>query len=520
MAINWAELKDLHVISKIQELITQWFNAEIFFTDLSGQVMSGNWNKEHDFRNQFLAVLNLTSDTFTSLGNDFESFFDNNLPAGFHSSSFPGINYYGELIKIDSEPVGGVFAFPAVSGGLNDSKRDELKGYLSSIGISDNKLNICMNSINELDPEKANYFQELVGLIANEILTYHNEIKKREELIGDLNSELGDRYRYHSMIGKSKQMQKIYRLLEKISSSESSVFILGENGTGKELVAKAIHYYSPRRDKMFLAINCSAFNDNLLDSELFGHVKGAFTGALKDKRGLFEQADGGTLFLDEIGDTSLSMQVKLLRVLQEGTFMPVGGTAPKKCNVRILAATNKNIKKMMADGEFREDLFYRINVINVDLPPLRERNDDVPLLISHFLDKKCQEAGVNDKIISKKAMEKMLDYHWPGNVRELENEVERIFVLSGDDKGIGPESLSQRILDYSAPSSSMSGSITRSGNLKEATEELERIMIKEGLRRCNFNKSKLAKELGVSRASLIMKVDKYGLDKRKKAAGE
>ena len=294
-----------------------------------------------------------------------------------------------------------------------------------------------MNSINELDLEKANYFQELVGLIANEILTYHNEIKKREELIGDLNSELGDRYRYHSMIGKSKQMQKIYRLLEKISSSESSVFILGENGTGKELVAKAIHYYSPRRDKMFLAVNCSAFNDNLLDSELFGHVKGAFTGALKDKRGLFEQADGGTLFLDEIGDTSLSMQVKLLRVLQEGTFMPVGGTAPKKCNVRILAATNKNIKKMMADGEFREDLFYRINVINVDLPPLRERNDDVPLLISHFLDKKCQEAGVNDKIISKKAMEKMLDYHWPGNVRELENEVERIFVLSGDDKSIG-----------------------------------------------------------------------------------
>ena len=374
--------------------------------------------------------------------------------------------------------------------------------------------------MNELDHEKSSTFKSSLVLISNEIITYHNEIKKREELIGDLNSELGDRYRYHSMIGKSKQMQKIYRLLEKISSSESSVFILGENGTGKELVAKAIHYYSPRRDKMFLAVNCSAFNDNLLDSELFGHVKGAFTGALKDKRGLFEQADGGTLFLDEIGDTSLSMQVKLLRVLQEGTFMPVGGTSPKKCNVRILAATNKNIKKMMADGEFREDLFYRINVINVDLPPLRERTDDVALLISHFLDKKCQEAGVSDKVISKKALEKMLDYSWPGNVRELENEVERIFVLSGDDRSIGPETLSQRILDFSAPSSQVSGSLTRSGNLKEATEELERIMIKEGLRRCNFNKSKLAKELGISRASLIMKVDRYQLDKRKKASGE
>ena len=227
------------------------------------------------------------------------------------------------------------------------------------------------------------------------------------------------------MIGKSKSMQRIYRLLEKVSSSESSVFVLGENGTGKELVAKAIHYYSPRKDKIFLAVNCSAFNDNLLDSELFGHVKGAFTGAMKDKKGLFEQADGGTLFLDEIGDTSLSMQVKLLRVLQEGTFLPVGATSPKRCDVRIVAATNKNIKKMMSDGEFREDLFYRINVINVDLPPLRERGEDVPILIDHFLDKKCSEEGHALKTLSKKTLEKMLDYPWPGNVRELENEVER-----------------------------------------------------------------------------------------------
>mgnify|MGYP001337274872 CR=1 FL=1 len=520
MAINWTELKDLHVISKVRELISQWYGAEIFFTDLSGHVQSGNWSKDFDYKNQFLAVLNQTSQGFQTLGSDFENFFDSNNENGFCNSSFTGVSFFGQAIQIDGEPVGGVFAFPIIKGSVSDDFKDSLISVLENYGIKDNSLNICINSLNELDHEKSSYFQELVGLISNEIITYHNEIKKREELIGDLNSELGDRYRYHSMIGKSKQMQKIYRLLEKISSSESSVFILGENGTGKELVAKAIHYYSPRRDKMFLAVNCSAFNDNLLDSELFGHVKGAFTGALKDKRGLFEQADGGTLFLDEIGDTSLSMQVKLLRVLQEGTFMPVGGTSPKKCNVRILAATNKNIKKMMADGEFREDLFYRINVINVDLPPLRERTDDVALLISHFLDKKCQEAGVSDKVISKKALEKMLDYSWPGNVRELENEVERIFVLSGDDRSIGPETLSQRIIDFSAPSSQVSGSLTRSGNLKEATEELERIMIKEGLRRCNFNKSKLAKELGISRASLIMKVDRYQLDKRKKASGE
>lgn len=271
---------------------------------------------------------------------------------------------------------------------------------------------------------------------------------------------------------------------------------------------------------MFLALNCSAFNDNLLDSELFGHVKGAFTGAIKDKKGLFEQANGGTLFLDEIGDTSLSMQVKLLRVLQEGTYLPVGATQPRKADVRIIAATNKNIKQMMSDSEFREDLFYRINVINVDLPALRDRSEDVALLIDHFLDSKCAEGGVAIKILSKKALEKMLDYPWPGNVRELENEIERLIVLSGSDKTITPDMLSQRILDHGYEESAVTRGVRTTGTLKAALEELECLMIKEGLRRCNFNKSKLAKELGVSRASLIMKVDKYGLDKRKKASGE
>ncbi|MAW06652.1 MAG: nitrogen fixation protein NifA [Halobacteriovoraceae bacterium] len=521
MAIDWTELGSLHVISKVKELIQVWFGAEIFFTDLSGQVKSSNWNKDYHYKNQFLAVLNQTGHGMNTLGSEFERFFDEDIESGKFDSSIPGVSLIGEHIKIDGESVGGVFAFPVVENELNDSQIDLLRKTLESLGVKGNSINICINSLAGDSKDKNNYLKELVALITNEIITYHHEIKRREDLIGDLNSELGDRYRYHSMIGKSKQMQKIYRLLEKISSSESSVFILGENGTGKELVAKAIHYYSPRRDKIFLALNCSAFNDNLLDSELFGHVKGAFTGALKDKRGLFEQADGGTLFLDEIGDTSLSMQVKLLRVLQEGTFMPVGGTSPKKCNVRILAATNKDVKKMMAEGEFREDLFYRINVINVDLPPLRDRSEDIPVLIDHFLDKKCQESGVNDKTIAKKTLEKMLDYNWPGNVRELENEVERLFVLSGDEKMIHQDSLSQRILDHVAASAPVSSNLaSRSGNLKEATEDLERVMIKEGLRRCNFNKSKLAKELGVSRASLIMKVEKYGLDKRKKAAGE
>jgi transcriptional regulator with PAS, ATPase and Fis domain len=362
-----------------------------------------------------------------------------------------------------------------------------------------------------------------VQVVSEELSSFHYEISKREERISELNSELGTKFRYHNMIGKSKAMQKIYHLLDKIKNSEATIMIQGENGTGKELVAKAIHFGSPRKDAVFLAVNCSAFNDNLLDSELFGHVKGAFTGAVKDKKGFFEMANGGTLFLDEIGDTSLVMQVKLLRVLQEGTFLPVGSAQPRKVNVRVIAATNKRLKEMIARGEFREDLYYRINVINVNLPPLRERFEDIPFLMEYFLEKQCAEMGYPTKQFSKKCIEKMLDYKWPGNVRELQNEVERLVVLAGDDKIITPDSLSTRITDsleeHAGTPVGLKG-INTNGSLKDALEELERMMIREGLKRTNFNKSRLAKELGVSRAGLIMKVEKYELDKRKKAAGE
>ena len=212
--------------------------------------------------------------------------------------------------------------------------------------------------------------------------------------------------------------------------------------------------------------------------------------------------------------------MKLLRVLQEGTYLPVGSSSPQKADVRIIVATNRDLKTMMQKGEFREDLFYRINVINIALPPLRDRRDDIPILCDHFLEKRCAESGMPTKVLSKKCLEVFLDYRWPGNVRELENEIERLVVLTGDDKTITPDILSTRILEYGVGAPSTNRGISTNGNLKRALEELEKIMIREGLKRCNFNKSKLAKELGISRASLIMKVDKYALDKRKLAANE
>jgi two-component system, NtrC family, response regulator HupR/HoxA len=299
------------------------------------------------------------------------------------------------------------------------------------------------------------------------------------------------------MIGKSKPMQSLYALLDKIKGADSTVMVQGENGTGKELIAKSIHYNSHRHDKPFVLQNCSAFNDNLLESELFGHTKGSFTGALKDKKGLFEIADKGTFFLDEIGDTSPQMQVKLLRVLQEGTFTPVGATETKKVDVRIVAATNRNLKEMVELGTFREDLYYRLNVINIRVPPLRERKEDIPYLVDFFLAKLHEvHPAAQKKVLTKRALEKLYDYSWPGNVRELQNEIERFL--------------------ESAEKTKVQGARLQ-GKLKDALEDLEREMIREGLRRTGWNKSKLAKELGISRAGLIMKVEKYGLDKRKLA---
>ncbi len=530
--INWKTVGELHVIQKLKKVIESWYGVELFYTDQHGKIQTGLLEKSHEFRSHFMKVQMLMPHGHQYIAQDIETiidYFDENPDKSSFkfSSFFPHVKGYAAKIVIDGELLGTVIAYPFVRDTCTTDEISELISHVKGLGVSDSDAEMAVDKLKKVSDTQLTYITELVSLVAEEVMTFHAEIQLREERISALNSELGSKYRYHNMIGKSKPMQQIYNLLTRIATSEATILIQGENGTGKELVAKAIHYHSPRKDSVFVAQNCSAFNDNLLDSELFGHVKGAFTGAVKDKKGLFEVANGGTLFLDEIGDTSLSMQVKLLRVLQEGTFLPVGSTSPKKVNVRVIAATNKNLKEMIAKGEFREDLYYRINVINVTLPSLRERKDDIPVLCDHFLEKKCADAGHPVKTISPRAMEKVLDYNWPGNVRELENEIERLVVLSGDSKTITPDILNPRILDYldaksGSPLSGPLAGIKATGTLREAMEELEYFMIKEGLRRCNFNKSKLAKELGISRAGLIQKVDKYELDKRalKKASGE
>ncbi len=335
----------------------------------------------------------------------------------------------------------------------------------------------------------------------------------------------GEMEGYAGIVGGSPAMKALFRMLDRIKNSDATVLVLGENGTGKELVAKAIHAQSRRAREAFVATNCSAFNDNLLESELFGHRRGAFTGAVADKPGLFQVADGGTFFMDEVGDMSPALQVKLLRVLQEGVFMPVGGTDTKKVDVRIVAATNRELAEMVKVGAFREDLYYRLHVVSLKVPPLRERKEDIPRLVAHFLARLGARDG-RKKILTQRAMTSLAGHDWPGNVRELENEMERVWVLSGDETVIDEDLLSpsvRRRRPAPAPAPAPSAAPIASGaasapgelpmaSLPDAVEALERQMITNELRKNRGNKTRTAEALGISRRNLIRKVQGYGLE--------
>ena len=334
----------------------------------------------------------------------------------------------------------------------------------------------------------------------------YRQLESQTEYNKSLRQELERRSPFKDMIGQSRSMRAVYELINKVADSNLPVLITGESGTGKELIARAVHNSSSRRDNAFVVQNCSTFNENLLESELFGHVKGAYTGAQAAKRGLFEVADGGTFFLDELGEMSPNLQAKLLRVLQDGTFIPVGDTREKKVDVRIVAATNKDLKKLIADGKFREDLYYRICVVHVALPPLKERKEDIPELIEHFL-AYSQHTKIK-KHLSDEALKKMLNFDWPGNIRQLENELERLIVLSGDATEISQELLSP---DISVVENGFS-SEGRTGKLREAVQGLERKIIEETLARTSGNKSEAARELGISRSNLIAKVQEYKIE--------
>ena len=330
-----------------------------------------------------------------------------------------------------------------------------------------------------------------------------------------LRQQLHNKHSFSNIIGNSAAIQTVFSRMKKVIETDSSILILGESGTGKELVARALHYNGARRNKPFIAINCGAIPDELLESELFGHMRGSFTGAIKNKPGKFEQANGGTIFLDEIGTMPVHLQLKLLRVLQEQEVEPVGGSRPIKLDIRIISATNTDLEEMVKTGEFREDLFYRLNVIPINLPPLRERKEDIPLLARHFLKKSCKHLK-RDLIHFDHAIFTTLEhYKWPGNVRELENIIERTAALCEGDR-IGIDDLPSHISGIKQRSSQVISTLPRDGlDMPYHIQQLERDWINQALEYCNGVKAKAAEMLHIKRTTLVEKMKRLGIESQR-----
>ncbi len=326
-----------------------------------------------------------------------------------------------------------------------------------------------------------------------------------------LRREVERRYAFDQIIGSSPEMNRVFEVMEKVAGTDATVLITGETGTGKDLVARAIHYSGPRKDQRFVAQNCAALPDTLLESELFGHLRGAFTGAHQDKRGLFEVAHRGTVFLDEVGETHPGMQVRLLRVLQDGEIRPLGSSDTRKVDVRIIAATHRDLRRDAEDGRFREDLYYRLRVVEIRIPALRERREDIPGLAHHFLDVSCRKMARRLRGFTNAAMDRLVAYAWPGNVRELENEIERTVALAGEAETIGEEMLSEHIRGAILDADPRVEGLPPGLTLGAAVDALKRRMILDAIERTG-SKTRAAEQLGIPRQSLQKMMKRLELD--------
>jgi DNA-binding NtrC family response regulator len=326
-----------------------------------------------------------------------------------------------------------------------------------------------------------------------------------------LQHQLRSRYRFENIVGNSPALRSVLDVVAKVADTDSTVLVTGESGTGKELIARAIHFNSRRADRMFVTVNCGAIPEELLESELFGHVRGAFTNAVNHREGRFALAHGGTIFLDEIGDMSANLQVKLLRVLQDRSFEPVGSSKTMSVDVRVIAATNQDLETAIRERRFREDLFYRLNVIPIEVPPLRERREDIPLLVKHFLEAASRERSRPVPALAREAEDRLVGHAWPGNVRELENVIERLVVLCGD-REIDVEDLPPALRRPSAPAPSAPQLPPTGLSFRDVVEDFETDLILQALEQTHWNKNRAAQLLGLNRTTLIEKIKKKGLE--------
>ena len=421
---------------------------------------------------------------------------------------------YDVVTSDSAESALAAFAENDVAATLTDIKMSGMDGLqlLDQIkNIDPNAMVIVMTAYSSVDSavaalRKGAYDYVTKPFVNEDLLqTIKNAIKQRELFRENraLRRELSRQYAFSEIVGKSDSLQRIFSLVQKVADTNANILIQGESGTGKELVARAIHLNSSRSSNPFLAINCGALPESLLESELFGHTKGSFTGAISDKKGLFRSAAGGTLFLDEIGDMPTALQVKLLRALQEHEVTPIGLAKPVKFDARIVAATNKDLETEVKEGRFREDLFYRLNVIELSIPPLRDRREDIPLLVKHFVAKSASAQKTAEKPVVRDALSALVNYDWPGNVRELENAIERAFILSGDE--IDLESMPAKVRENGGRSFASHDN----ESFRPTLDEMERRYVLEILHGVGDDKAKAATILGIDLSTLYRKLKRY-----------
>ena len=512
-AIDSARFEELHIVRKIRETVRRWWGIELSFTDAKGYVLDHGKGIIIPPQNQVCTACLGDKEGLRRCNESIEKAVARlgDKPA-LLGPCHMGLEIVAAPIEANGERQGSLFA----CGFLVREKAERARPLAGEV-CRELKLPVIQDgsfdTIQRIDEREVPRLADLMDTTVEEIAAYQTAVLKAERRIRDLEDELGGRYRFADIIGKSESMRRLYALLDKLVSSDVTVLVHGENGTGKELIARALHYNGARKEKQFVAQNCSALNDQLLESELFGHVKGSFTGASRDKPGLFKVADGGTFFLDEVADMSPAMQVKLLRVLQEGTFVPVGGTRPERVDVRIIAASNKDLREAVVRREFREDLFYRLHVVALEVPALRERLDDLPMLCDHFLESYGQRNQKPKKKLHPEVMASFYEWNWPGNVRELENEIERLCVLAGDLEVVPPELRAVRHGKPQNGAAHLAALVQRglASDLASAVGQLEKELIETGLRETRGNKSKLAEKLGVSRTTLIKKIRDYAI---------
>ncbi len=505
--ICWEKINSSHVVKMSRRICYKWWEVDIHFYDEYGECRSTST----PFRNKLCGMLHEKSDSSMKClkcdrklfadGLNEKKFYTDKCCAGFDLIAVP-------LLTKDKSIMGFIAGFGLQFSDEGDPVLEKYIDDLVRVGIDRKEIEESYSRARRNNYNVRERLHDFLELVADDVMSFHEIMDEKEEIIKKQSVLLERAYnaKYKGIIGSSAKMMKIFDTLDLIENSGTTVLIEGESGTGKELLAAAIHYNSPRRDKMFVIQNCSTFNDKLLTSELFGHERGAFTGAVSSKKGLFEIADGGTLFLDEVGEMEFDVQAKLLRVLEDGSFYKVGGCEPKRVDVRVLVATNKDLNEMVEKKLFRNDLFYRINTIQITIPPLKERREDIVLLADYFLSSFAVIQGGEKKELERKVIDKFNSYKWPGNIRELKNVIERAILLSGKKKVIEVEHLPNWIAECDA-ADTPSPTIQEGSTLQDTLRGFEKVMIEEELTKAKWNKTVVAKKLGVSRATLNNKIE-------------